>query len=617
MFDITILKNIRPDWVAMKANTALSFFLAGLSMKLMLKEKEKKWDKIFGKACAFFVLMMGFLTLTQYIMGWNIGIDQLLIRESSNAINTSNPGRMAPNTAFSFILIGLALSMLKAEFGPSHFPSGIFALIAGLIGFLGMIGYFYRAQDLYGIASFTQMAFHTSVTFLLLSVAILFSRWDRGLAAIITRANSGGVIARRLLPTAIVLPLFLGWVILWGAGAGFYGAKFGVTIFSVLSIIIFVGLVWWTAKSLDGLDIDRKKAERDRDRFFNMSMDMLCIAGFDGYFKQLNPAWEKTIGWKGEELLSKPYLEFIHPEDLELTLSEAQKLSTGEATITFENRYRCRDGSFRWLQWKAIPLVEKEMIYGTARDITERKQSEDAIKRLNQNLELNAARLEAANRELEAFAYSVSHDLRAPLRGIDGFSQALLEDYSDRVDAQGKDYLKRVREASQRMGHLIDDILSLSRVSRSEMRKERINLTEIANTIASELRNTSPNRDVEIVIAEGVYANGDQRLLRLVLENLLINAWKFTSKQPRSNIEFGITTINEQEAYYVRDNGAGFDMAFAKKLFGAFQRLHPEKEFPGTGIGLATVQRIIHRHSGKVWAEADVGKGATFYFTLP
>jgi PAS domain S-box-containing protein len=390
-----------------------------------------------------------------------------------------------------------------------------------------------------------------------------------------------------------------------------------VTIFSVLSIIIFVGLVWWTAKSLDGLDIDRKKAERDRDRFFNMSMDMLCIAGFDGYFKQLNPAWEKTIGWKGEELLSKPYLEFIHPEDLELTLSEAQKLSTGEATITFENRYRCRDGSFRWLQWKAIPLVEKEMIYGTARDITERKQSEDAIKRLNQNLELNAARLEAANRELEAFAYSVSHDLRAPLRGIDGFSQALLEDYSDRVDAQGKDYLKRVREASQRMGHLIDDILSLSRVSRSEMRKERINLTEIANTIASELRNTSPNRDVEIVIAEGVYANGDQRLLRLVLENLLINAWKFTSKQPRSNIEFGITTINEQEAYYVRDNGAGFDMAFAKKLFGAFQRLHPEKEFPGTGIGLATVQRIIHRHSGKVWAEADVGKGATFYFTLP
>ena len=224
--------------------------------------------------------------------------------------------------------------------------------------------------------------------------------------------------------------------------------------------------------------------------------------------------------------------------------------------------------------------------------------------------------LTAVNRELEAFSYSVSHDLRAPLRGIDGFSQALLEDYAEKLGAKGKNYLQRVRAASQRMAQLIDDLLQLSRLARSEMRREDVDLSGMARAIAADLQKTQPDRQVDVRIAQGVVAEGDPRLLRVVLDNLLSNAWKFTSKNPRATIEFGVIENDGRPAYFVRDDGAGFDMAYGDKLFGPFQRLHAPTEFPGTGIGLATVQRIVHRHGGRVWATGAVGQGATFSFTL-
>ena len=235
---------------------------------------------------------------------------------------------------------------------------------------------------------------------------------------------------------------------------------------------------------------------------------------------------------------------------------------------------------------------------------------------LNLELEQRHTELAAVNKELESFSYSVSHDLRAPLRGIDGFSQALLEDYADKLDEQGQNYLRRVRAAAQRMGELIDDLLTLSRVTRGELIQEVVDLSALAQSVANELRQAEPKRQVEFVIAEGLVVEGDRRLLRVMLENLLGNAWKFTSRHSSARIELGVTQSEGDLAFFVRDDGCGFDMAYAGKLFGAFQRLHSASEFPGTGIGLATVQRIVHRHGGKVWAEGRVGEGATFYFTL-
>lgn len=240
----------------------------------------------------------------------------------------------------------------------------------------------------------------------------------------------------------------------------------------------------------------------------------------------------------------------------------------------------------------------------------------ERLKESRNSIEHNAAQLMVANKELEAFSYSVSHDLRAPLRGIDGFSQVLLEDYADKLDDQGKDYLNRVRKASQRMSTLINDLLNLSRVTRAPMHRVMVNLSERAAEIAGDLRQQHPDRKTQLVIQDNLNAEGDPPLLQVLLTNLLSNAWKFTGRQAQARIEFGMQADKAQRVFFVRDNGVGFDMAYADKLFGAFQRLHSETDFPGTGIGLATVQRIVHRHGGVVWAEGEPGKGASFYFTL-
>jgi two-component system sensor histidine kinase/response regulator len=224
--------------------------------------------------------------------------------------------------------------------------------------------------------------------------------------------------------------------------------------------------------------------------------------------------------------------------------------------------------------------------------------------------------LEHKNRELESFSYAVSHDLRAPLRRIDSFSRALLESQGEHLDETGRKFLSRVREASQHMSQLIDDVLYLSKVTRAELREQEVDLSELAVLLLSRLQEAEPARRVEVKVRPGVVVTGDGQLLRIALQNLLENAWKFSSKEPVARIEFGMVQSSGEPAYFVRDNGAGFDMTYAERLFGPFQRLHSQNEFPGSGIGLATVQRILHRHGGRVWAEGLIGQGATFYFTL-
>jgi signal transduction histidine kinase len=232
-------------------------------------------------------------------------------------------------------------------------------------------------------------------------------------------------------------------------------------------------------------------------------------------------------------------------------------------------------------------------------------------------LERLAAQLEQTNQELESFSYSVSHDLRAPLRRIAGFNQLLLEDCKDQLDATGRDYLARITDSTERMGLLIDDLLALSRAARGPLALDRVDLSQLARAAIEELRKADESRTVEIAIEDGLVAQGDARLLRIVLDNLLGNAWKYTRKTERPRVGFGAKTLQRETCYFVSDNGVGFDPAHADRLFAPFQRLHSDQEFAGTGIGLATVQRIVHRHGGKVWAEASEGEGATFYFRLP
>jgi signal transduction histidine kinase len=243
-------------------------------------------------------------------------------------------------------------------------------------------------------------------------------------------------------------------------------------------------------------------------------------------------------------------------------------------------------------------------------------ESEHAARELAENRAELVRELEHKNRELESFSYAVSHDLRAPLRRIDSFSRAVLESQGDRLDDAGRKFLQRVREASQHMAQLIDDVLYLSKVTRADLREQEVDLSDIVVLILTRLQEGEPERQVDLKIRPGVVVTGDGQLLKIALQNLLENAWKFTGKQPEPRIEFGMTQASGEPTYFIRDNGAGFDMTYAARLFGPFQRLHPQEEFPGSGIGLATVQRIIHRHGGRVWAEGLMGQGATFNFTL-
>ncbi|MDX2212312.1 MAG: PAS domain-containing protein [Oculatellaceae cyanobacterium bins.114] len=304
----------------------------------------------------------------------------------------------------------------------------------------------------------------------------------------------------------------------------------------------------------------------------------------------------------------------LHPDDRPFAESAIQKALVGEKDYDPEFRVVHPDGTIRFIKAYALvqrnPQGEPQHMIGINFDITDRKQAELTLLQ-------TTAQLEASNRELEAFAYSVSHDLRSPLRAIDGFSRALLEDYGEQFNEEGKDYFNRIRHNVGRMGMLIDDLLRLSRVSRSEMQYNSVNLSALVQEHINELQAAHPERQVTTVIAPEVIVSGDATLMRVVLTNLLQNAWKFTSHHTTAHIEFGVIQLEEQPTYFVRDDGAGFDMAYANMLFGVFQRLHNTHEFPGTGIGLATVQRAIHRHGGRVWAEGAIEQGATIYFTVP
>lgn len=317
------------------------------------------------------------------------------------------------------------------------------------------------------------------------------------------------------------------------------------------------------------------------------------------------------------------FYELIHPEDRGVVQKFFAQAAARKADHEVEFRFLPRHRPPGWMLARGRVYYDAAgkplRLAGVAIDITARKEAELESSRLNEELEQRVrkrtAQFKAANQELEAFTYSVSHDLRAPLRGIRGFSEILLADHAHQLDAAGQELLRRVCDSSQRMGWLIEDLLELSRVGRGKLRWQPVNLSAQAGAIAASLRHDDPARTVRFIIAPNLQAAGDERLLQVLLDNLLRNAWKFTRSQPDPQIEFGFVS-HPEPAFFVRDNGVGFDMAHAGKLFGVFQRLHSDAEFPGTGVGLAIVKRIVERHGGRIWAESAPGEGATFSFTL-
>ncbi|WP_126456170.1 sensor histidine kinase [Sulfuriflexus mobilis] len=343
----------------------------------------------------------------------------------------------------------------------------------------------------------------------------------------------------------------------------------------------------------------------------------------DFHFLRVNRGAQENLGYSRDELRQKTVYDIKPDFDKEEFSEHVGPLLRHECEeLNFETVHQRKDGTTYPVDvhLQLSRAEDPPVFVAIIMDITERKEAEQKLyvyqEHLEDMVEERTHNLKAVNRELESFCYSVSHDLRAPLRSIDGFSQALLDDYDDQLEGTAKDYLGRVRSSTQRMGELIDDLLKLSRVVRAEMTRAQVDLALLATNVDAQLRERYPEREVQFHLGEDLYVRGDERLLLAVLENLMGNAWKFTANKPAAVVEVGKQEQDGMQVFYVRDNGAGFDEAYAHKLFEPFQRLHSMQEYEGSGVGLATVQRIVHRHGGDVWAEGKIDQGATVYFTL-
>jgi PAS domain S-box-containing protein len=621
-FGIEAFKSLGPSLTAMNPLGALAFILAGVSLWLQGPEEPGWKARRVGQVLASAVLLVGLLRLAEILFGWHLGIDRILFRGKLESTSAHFPNRIPPNAATSFFLIGSALLLLDVKFRRRR-PAQILALVAGMITLLAVVGYAYGVQSFYGLASFMPLPLNAAMAFLVLCIGILFARPDAGLAPLFSSGTAGGIVARRLLPIAIALPILLGWLRVIGQRAGLFGTELGTALSAVTYIVVFAIIVYWNARLLHRTDFERTQAEAalqaSQRRFagiLDIAEDAIISVDESQSIRLFNQGAEKIFGYAAQEILGQPLdllipARFVpaHRQHIHNFVGASERARRmGERTAVYGRR---KDGSEFPAEASISKLLQSGQVIFTVmlRDISDRKHAEQEIVQ-------RSAQLEAANKELEAFSYSVSHDLRAPLRGIDGFSLALLEDYGDKLDADGKDCLQRVRAATQRMGVLIDDLLNLSQMTRTEIKLQRADLSAIVRSIAAELQKNQPERQAEFRIEESLEAFIDPHLIRIALENLLDNAWKFTSKRESACIEFGKTRRDQSLTYFIRDDGAGFDPAYAGRLFGAFQRLHDTNDFPGTGVGLATVQRIIHRHGGRIWAESALERGATFYFTL-
>ena len=362
---------------------------------------------------------------------------------------------------------------------------------------------------------------------------------------------------------------------------------------------------------------DRLEIETKRNRFFTLAIDLLGIADFNGYFLQINPSWEKVLGYSEAELKAKSGVEFVHPDDRIAMTAQFEKLKRDNFPIYFEGRYLCKDGSYCWLGWTAAPFASEQLIYIFARDITSRKAAEEEIKGLNRELNRRIRDLTEVNKELESFNYSISHDLRAPLRSIASFTQVVQAQYGETLPIEAQDYLHRVENAAKYMDKLLMDLLDYSRLSRSEITLAPVGLesavSDVLFSIDQEIR--ARKAEVEVIRPLGSVV-GHPATIRQILFNLVANALKFIAPQQQPRIVIRTEQADGFTRVIVEDNGIGIPIQFQRKIFGLFQRLHSQHTYPGTGVGLAMVQKGVERMAGRIGVESEPGKGSRFWFML-
>ncbi len=619
------LKSVLPGAATMKANTALGFVLLGASIILLAGGSLATWRRWTGVISAGLAGAIGLLTILEYATGWDLRLDELIFADAVSD-QTSNPGRTSAGAAASLLALGVAVALIDT-IGRRLSQLLSAAVLVG--GAIAALGYLYGASDLYQVSRSNSTAVHAAAGLVAAAAGVLLLRPER-LTTFVGRGG-GGIVLRRALPRAVLAFVVIAKVRIELQQAGYIEAEFGLAMVVIMSSLVMAAIVWRVARLLDHIDARREHAvtqlrdlnreleDRVRSRTVELTLsesrfeslldgapDAMVIVDADGAIVLVNERTEQMFGYRRDELLGRG-VETLLPErsrsvhsahrDVYAASPVAREMGSG-----LDLHGRRKDASEFPVEIFLSPLRSEQglTVSASVRDVTRRHEL--------------SRQLQAANSELDSFAYSVAHDLRSPLRSIDGFSQALLEDYNHILDVDGQDYLQRVRAAAQRMGTLIDDLLALSRVTLVDLEVERTDLSELARRVTDDLRSTDTERSTPVFIADGLLATADPGLAEVVLRNLLDNAWKFTSTKPEAAIR--VDSAPTPGWFCVSDDGVGFDMVHSDRLFTAFKRLHAASEFPGSGVGLATVRRVLRRHGGDVTVEAEIDRGARFTFTF-
>lgn len=659
--NIEMLRTLAPGYSAMVPNTAFGLLLCGAALALDYEGRGRVARRLSIQVFAGMAALIGLATLIQYALGRDVGIDGLLF---SKEVMRLAPGRMAIMSAAAFVLLGggLATSLYRRAFDVGQYM----VIAAGGLCLFNVIGYLYGIRSFYKLAfeaGSTAMAIHASVTLVILCAGALHSRPVWGFMATITSQAPGGIMARRLLPAAILIPIAAGWMQWQAQLKGYFDNAFGLTMLTSANIVVFVFLIWRSGQILNRLDIGRARAERNMRQLADSMPQMVWTADINGENDFFNQRCYDYNGMTFEETRDGGWLATIHPDDRQQTLDRRTRAIAAREPYTMEYRLRrASDGMYRWHLAQGVPDFPGEgnlpRWIGVCTDIHGIKLAEAALRRseaeirlLNESLEErvrgrtaeldrsnqqlaraneelhdSSVRLERSNRELHDFASVASHDLQEPLRKVQAFGDRLNTVCRDAIGEQGRDYLDRMLNASKRMQSLIQDLLKFARVTSQAQPFLPVDLAQVTREVLSDLevRIAETNARVEVGDLPTIEADGVQ--MRQLIQNLIGNALKFHQEGRPPIIRVYVETPEDGKAaeatvpmsrLVVEDNGIGFDERYLDRIFTVFQRLHGRNEYEGTGVGLAICRKIAQRHGGDITAKSVPGQGSAFLVAIP
>jgi len=654
-FDIPSLRTVVAGYSAMVPNTALGLLLCGAALSL-----DRAGDRagrtsgarrFLAGACAGAAGLIGALTVMQYALGRDLGINGGLFPRTMMRLA---PARMAITSAASFSFLAGALFLSRHRRG---FAIGQYlAIISGVLCLFNVIGYVYGIQSFYGLAfrpGNTAMAIHASLMLAILCAGVLLSRPDWGLMATITGTAPGGMMARRLLPAALLIPLATGFLQFQGQLRGFYDTAFGLTLFTSVNVVVFAVMIWRSAQILNRLDTERAGAERNMWQLADSMPQMVWAAAPSGDIDYYNQRWYEYAGMTFAQSKDWGWKPVLHPDDLQNTIDQWTQAFT--TCGPYESEYRLKraaDNLYRWHLALGRPIRDAQGTvvrwFGTCTDIDDYKRAEAEIKGLNESLEervrertgeldranrqlataneelkSSARRLEQSNRELQDFASVASHDLQEPLRKVQAFGDRLKTASREALDDQGRDHLDRMLSAAKRMQSLIQDLLRFARITSQANPFLPVDLAQVTQEVLSDLEVRIAEANAQVEVSDLPVIDADAMQMRQLLQNLIGNALKFHPKEKAARVRVYAENRNSEPGadvmlkLVVEDNGIGFDEKYLDRIFTVFQRLHGRAEYEGTGVGLAICRKIAQRHGGGITARSTPGEGASFLVTLP